>query len=456
MGDLNKEYLHENDIFYIIIIVVFNNMSLKDLKSHIEDIKKSLDKDSEQFNQKEVESELKKFIEYGVPIEQAKKTIIKKFGGNILSNNQINTERTLISKLKPNDQNVNLLCRVITINPKDIIVKGENRKIYYGILGDESGTISFTAWNNVEIERDDVIEISNAYTREWQGNIQLNFGDRVSIEKTDKNRLPPEAFKPKKVKLNELKSGIGSVDTKAVILEINEKQVDINGEKKKVISGIIGDETGKAQFTSWFDFKLKKNSSYQITGGYVKSWKGIPQLTFDEKSIVKKLDDNSISKDKVISKKMKIHELIDKGGAIDIIVEGTIIDIRDGSGIIDRCPQCNRALKDKECNIHGKVEGITDFRIKSIIDDGTGSINAIFNKNVSEKLIKKTIEDYKKMSQENISRDMIEKLFAKKVLVKGNALSDEFGITFIVKEANLVDIDIKQKSENILQELEGL
>ena len=124
-------------------------MTIEDLTSHIEDIKKSLNTELEHVNQKELEKELKKFLEYGVPIEQAKKTIIKKFGGEIIFNNQSNAERTLISKLQPNDQNVNLLCRVITINPKEILVKGENRKIFYGILGDESGTIPFTAWNNI-------------------------------------------------------------------------------------------------------------------------------------------------------------------------------------------------------------------------------------------------------------------------------------------------------------------
>jgi len=232
-------------------------MTIEDLTSHIEDIKKSINTDIEQINQKELENELKKFLEYGVPIEQAKKTIIKKYGGEIILNNQNNSDRTLISKLKPNEQNVNLLCRVISINPKEIQVKGENRTIFYGILGDESGTITFTAWNNIDIEKEDVIQISNAYTREWQGNIQLNFGDRVNIEKTDKNKLPPEAYKPKKVKVNELKSGIGSVDLTALILEINEREVNVNGEKKIVFSGILADETGKAQFTSWFDFKLK-------------------------------------------------------------------------------------------------------------------------------------------------------------------------------------------------------
>jgi replication factor A1 len=431
-------------------------MILENLTNHIEDIIKSLNTDSEQLDKKELEKELKKFLEYGVPIEQAKKTIIKKFGGDIIYNDQLNTERTLISKLQPNDHNVNLICRVISINPKEILVKGENRKIFYGILGDESGTIPFTAWNNIEIEKEDVIEISNAYTREWQGNIQLNFGDRANIEKTDKNKLPPEAFKPKKVKVNELKSGIGSVDIIVLIIEINKREVEVNGEKKTVFSGIIGDETGKAQFTSWFDFKLKKDQNYKIKGGYVKTWKGIPQLTFDENSNVKKLDKNIITKDKIKTKKMLIHELIDKKGAIDINVEGTIIEIREGSGIINRCPQCNRALKNGECTIHGKIEGKSDLRIKLIIDDGTGAISTVYNKKISEKLLNKTLEDYEKMNQDEVIKEIIKKLFSQRVLMNGNTLSDEFGTTLIAKDADIINIDIKQKSEKLLQELEEL
>ena len=89
--------------------------------------------------------------------------------------------RTLLVDLKPNQPSVNLLCRVIAINPKNIIVKGEDRKIYYGLLVDESGTIPFTAWDDFEIAKGDVLEISNAYTREWQGDTKLNFGGRTKI-----------------------------------------------------------------------------------------------------------------------------------------------------------------------------------------------------------------------------------------------------------------------------------
>ncbi len=114
-------------------------------------------------------------MEYGVPIDQAKQTIIKKFGGAIVftGSSSKSSERTLISDFKPNQTSVKILGHVIAINPKDITVKGENRKIFYGILGDESGTIQFTSWKDLEVEKGDVVEISNAYTREWQGSCTI-------------------------------------------------------------------------------------------------------------------------------------------------------------------------------------------------------------------------------------------------------------------------------------------
>ena len=47
----------------------------------------------------------------------------------------------------------------------------------------------------------------------------------------------------------------------------------------------------------------------RITGGYVKSWKGIPQLTFDEKATVKKLDKSKIPKKDLQISKMPIYML---------------------------------------------------------------------------------------------------------------------------------------------------
>jgi len=143
-----------------------------DLSLYIDDILNALSDSSEkEVSREEVEKELKKFIEYGVPLDHAKQTLIKKFGG---SYTPPSTERVLVADLESAQYGVHVLCRVLHISPKDITVKGENKKIFYGILGDESGSIPFTAWNDFELEKGDVVEISNAYTREWQGETKLN------------------------------------------------------------------------------------------------------------------------------------------------------------------------------------------------------------------------------------------------------------------------------------------
>jgi replication factor A1 len=428
-------------------------MASDDLESHIDDILDVLSEDSEgKISREDLERQLKKFLEYGVPVDQAKQTLIKKFGGG-MSLPSTSSERKLISDLQPNESSVNLLCRVISVNPKEITVKGEKRSIFYGIFGDESGTIPFTAWKDLNITKGDVIELSNAYTREWQGNVQLNLGDRVNVKKSDEE-LPESSFEPKEAKVIDLRSGLGSVEVTARILDIIEREAEIDGEKKKVFSGVIGDETGKAQFTSWHDFKLKKGDVVEISGGYVKSWKGIPQLTFDDRAKVKKVDAEKLPKGKLETSKIPLHLLVEKRGALDVEVDGTVIEVRDGSGFIMRCPKCNRVLIDDECKEHGKVDGNPDLRVKLVIDDGTGSVNSIIGREITEKLFGKKLDECKK--DKDLPSDINKTFFARRIKLRGNALGDDFGTTVIAKEASFVDIDVKGEVMRLSEGLEDL
>ena len=431
-------------------------MSEENLEDHVNDILNALKDDMEKdVKREEVVKELSKFMEYGVPIDQAKQTLIKKYGGVAVLTQS--NERRLISDLQSNEKSVNLLCRVISVNPREITVKGDNRKIFYGIFGDESGTIQFTAWtNDLDIKKDDVVEISNAYTREWQGSVRLNLGDRVRIEKTDKEKLPESAFIPKETKVIDLKSGMGSVDVTARVIDLNERETEVDGVTKKVFSGVIADETGKAQFTSWHDFKIKEGDVLRINGGYVKSWKGIPQLTFDERVNVSKLDKSNLPKKDLDITRLPLFKLIEKRGAIDVQVEGTIIEVRPGSGVIMRCPECNRAIQNSECNIHGKVDGIPDLRLKLVIDDGSGSVSTVLNRDITEKILGKTLDECKKIDEESLLDELDRKLFAQRIMVKGNALSDDFGTNVIAKDAEFVDFNISEEAENLSSELEDL
>lgn len=431
---------------------------VEDINEHVKDILDFLNKNTDKKMEKnKLEEELKKFMEYGVPIDQAKQTIIKKYAAETdLSSFQGSTERKLINDIESNMKSVKLKGHVIAINPKEITVKGEKKQIYYGILGDESGTIQFTSWKDIEVEKGDTIEVSNAYTREWQGEPQLNFGDRISIKKVDKDSLPESAFEPRKYNIDDLKSGIGKVEVKARIVELNEKEIEINDVKKKVFSGVMADETGKVQFTSWHDFKIKKGDVLNIKGGYVKSWRGLPQLTFDEKSEVKKLDKDKILEKNIGTKNMPLFLLFEKKGAMDVEVEGVIIDIQSGSGFILRCPECNRALRENECTIHGKVEGTPDLRLKIVVDDGTGSVNTILNREITEKILDKSLEECEKIDEKDLTNEIHKKLFAKKVKMIGNGLNDSFGIRFIPEKIDFVGLDLEKEAEKLFESLEEL
>ena len=421
------------------------------IEQQIDEILKALQETSGKDVGRDVlEKELRKFLEYGVPFEHAKQTLVKKFsgtGGTIKLTAP--SERTLIVDLQPGQQSVHVRSRIISVNPRDIQVKGETRKIFYGILGDESGTIQFTAWKDFELEKGTVVDITNAYTKEWQGSLKVNFGDRTRVTTLNATELPEMSLEPRGYKINELRGGLSAVEVTARILEIKEREVDISGQKKKVFSGILGDETGKAQFTAWHDFTLKEGTVVKVTGGYVKSWKGIPQFTFDEKATVEKLDANTIAKKDVKTQKLPLFELVERNGALDVEVEGTVIEIQKGSGLVQRCPQCNRVLQQGSCAVHGPVEGKTDLRMKLVIDDGAGSVSAILGRELTEKLLGKTLPESDAMVEE-----MTSILFGHRITLQGNALGDQFGVTIIARDAKRADFNVAAEAERLSQELE--
>jgi replication factor A1 len=153
---------------------------------------------------------------------------------------------------------------------------------------------------------------------------------------------------------------------------------------------------------------------------------------------------------------MPIHALVERRGAVDIEVEGTVMEIRPGSGVILRCSQCSRTLQNNECSIHGKVDGKIDLRLKLVVDDGTGSVSSVLNKELTEKLLGKTLEECKSMDENELLNDINKTLFAHRISLRGNALGDEFGTNIIAKDVKLVDLDLKEEADKLFKEVEEL
>ncbi|MFO1533648.1 MAG: chemotaxis protein CheB, partial [Thermoplasmatota archaeon] len=82
-----------------------------------------------------------------------------------------------------------------------------------------------------------------------------------------------------------------------------------------------------------------------------------------------------------------------------------------------------------------RVVGIV---MSGVLDDGTGTIGLVAGRELTEKLLGKDLERCKKEAQDAFRPDLIrdqlrERLTSRVFSVRGNALSDEYGMTFIAR-----------------------
>ena len=114
---------------------------------------------------------------------------------------------------------------------------------------------------------------------------------------------------------------------------------------------------------------------------------------------------------------------------------GKITQIYDGSGLIQRCPKCNRWIIDDFCMVHSDVEGIWDLRIKARFDAGKGRRTLIFKKDATEKSVGITLEEAKKLGEAATLARIKEALVNRNFKVAGIELS---GGNFLVKDISEV------------------
>ncbi len=462
-------------ILYLLAHFNVNKMS-EDLGTVVDEIMNAVGSAA---SKEDVEGNLKKFIEYGVPVEQAKQAVIKKYGGIGFSS----SGEKKLGSVEPNDKRLGLLGKIVAVEEREVDVKGEKKRIFRGLIGDETAVLSFTAWKDFGLEQDDVVRIKNAYAGEWGGQPRLNFSEWTEVEKTD-DSIDLVKRKAQHYTVIDLKPGLSNVEVRVKLLTMEERDVNVGDESKKVYTGLMGDKTGKIRYTSWSNFDVKEGDVVEIKGAYTKSWRGTPQLVFDENAKVGKLDE-VMPVEMVGKEKISIYKIVEAGGGVDLNIEGVIIEVQAGSGLIYRCPKCRRAIRDGVCVIDGEVEGIPDLRIKAVVDDGTGAVNAIFDRNTTEKLTGKTLGGYEKMAVQSgevpavarktdigevkgstvgaeemkegvVENDIKNLLVAHPVHVVGNALSDDYGVTVIVQDADIVTPAIQEERDKILAKMEAM
>ncbi len=367
------------------------HMDDKEIEKYVDDIFNLL---NGQISKEEIKKLFNIWLSFHYPPELIKQKIVQKYAPD---------KAIKISDIKGEFKNLNLKAKIVSIKIND----KDGRKIASGLLGDETGTIPFTTSLNVSLEKGDVIKITNAYTSTFNDVLRLYIPSNGKIEKIEDKTIDTVRFSFSPLTINKLQKNFKNLDVRGKILYLEEK----NGKSKKRYTGIIADETGYIPFTSWGK-KLEQGKSYRIRGAYVREYKNRISLNIDENMEILPLEDIDIN-DKPIDMIEALNQNLQFA-----YFEGIILDIKDDTGIIARCPVCGKALKGRECPEHGEVSPVNDLIGKVTFDDGTLAATMILNRQQMENITNNSFDNLMKTVISSPGIPIIKEELEKNVLLK--------------------------------------
>lgn len=246
-------------------------------------------------------------------------------------------------------------------------------------------------------------------------------------------------------------TNLEDIDTDEEWITVNVEVVDLWEPRSDAISqvGLVGDETDTMKFVAFssseIDTELEEGTSYKLSPVVTDEYQGRFSIKLNRQTDITKLDEN-----------IEVDD-----GSMDISIP--IVDVQDGSGLIKRCPvsegdndddTCGRPIRNGRCNEHGEVDGEFDLRIKAVGDNGTETVDILFNRETTEALTGMTLDEAKQMAQDAMDTsvvmdDISEQIVGNYYHITGRKPGDYL----LVETCDPVDTDTKTEAQDMLNEV---
>ena len=198
---------------------------------------------------------------------------------------------------------------------------------------------------------------------------------------------------------------VDEIDEDEQWVDLRVKLVDLWEPRSDSISqvGLLGDESGTIKFVAFETSdlpELTEGRAYDLSNVVTDEYEGSYSVKLNRTTQITEID-----------------EEIEVGDNADT-VEGALVDIQSGSGLIKRCPEddCTRVLQNGRCSEHGQVEGEFDLRIKGVLDDGETVTEVIFDREATEELTGMGLEAAKDMAMDALDTTVVAEEMADDVL----------------------------------------
>ena len=191
-------------------------------------------------------------------------------------------------------------------------------------------------------------------------------------------------------------ANIEDVDEPEEWIDLTAKVIELWDPRSDSVAqvGLLGDPTGTIKFTKWAKSELpalEEGGVYELRNVVTDEYQGRYSVKLNSTTVIEELDED-----------------IEVGNDTSE-VEGALVDMQRGSGLIKRCPEedCTRVLQNGRCNEHGEVEGEFDLRIKAVVDDGIDAHEVIFDKDATEELTGLSLEEAKEMAMDALDTTIV-------------------------------------------------
>ena len=316
------------------------------------------------------------------------------------------TPEVRLRDLRPTDAPVAILARIVTVQRREVVRRtdGGRRPVLSGLLSDGTATVRFTWWDPPaeEIERGTVLRAAPVTVREFRGRPELTFGWRTRVMPASAAELPVlTASELPRRTVRELGAGDEGFALEARVMEVEPKTVTVAGERRQIHQGVLADPTGAVGFTACTDFGLSSGEAVRVLGAYLRTFRGRPQLVLDERSHLERLPTSELPALAVPpgGTVERLGQLATGTGAERVTIEGRALAVQPPSGIVLRCPSCQRLLREGLCRVHGAVTGVPDLRLRLVLADGTGGATVILDRPQTERITGTTLEECRALLQ---------------------------------------------------------
>jgi replication factor A1 len=189
--------------------------------------------------------------------------------------------------------------------------------------------------------------------------------------------------------VNEIDQDEQWVDLRVTVADLWEPRSDAVSQV-----GLLGDESGTTKFVAFETSDLpllEEGKSYALDNVVTDEYEGTYSVKLNRTTSITELDEEI------------------EVGDDSTEVEGALVDIQDGSGLVKRCPEedCTRVLQNGRCNEHGEVDGEYDLRIKAVLDDGEAVHEVIFDEDATTDLTGIGLEEAIGMAKDALDTEVV-------------------------------------------------